>query len=418
MSLNSQEGSGHRSGSRATDVLFVSHEASRTGAPMVLLHLQRWLRRNRRALRFETALLADGPLRANFEALGPVHLLGSERGWWPARTPTERGLDQLGLSRVADRVQRLRVLRRTRPLPAAPIVYLNTIVSTPVLRYLNRQPRLVVCHAHELASTLQEGLRPADRTMLADRVDLVLAAAQPVGDVAIEQWHVPPSRVKVFEEFVAAAELDRPEAAEVDAQRRRLGIPADALVVGGSGTMAWRKGPDLFVQLARQMPEAVGGRPVHFVWTGEALLPIDRYRLQFDLDRAGLTGRVHLPGEQSEPGPVFAMADVFALTSREDPFPLVVLEHALFGIPTVCFDGAGGIAQFVRRGGEAQPQGFAVPYLDVPAMAATVVDLLADPERRRDVGDNAAAAVRTDHDVDTVAPALWAEVERRPGGRR
>lgn len=404
-----------RDGDAAADVLFVSHEASRTGAPIVLLHLQRWLRRTHPNVQFETALLADGPLRADFEALGPVHLLGSERGWWPARTSVERGLDQIGWRDTADRLQRFRVSRRTRSLPVPPIVYLNTIVSTPVLRYLSGHPHLVVCHAHELASTRREGLRREDWGLLADRVDLVIAAAEPVRDVAVDEWGVSPERVTVCEEFVSVACLERLPGAEVAAKRSRFGIEPDAWVVGGAGTMAWRKGPDLFVQLAQRMPETLGGHRVHFVWAGEALLPIDRERLETDVERAGLSGRVHLVGEQQKPASIFAMADVLALTSREDPFPLVVLEHALLGVPVVCFEGAGGISHFVRRGGPGRERGFAVPYLDVQAMAEQVELLLGDPGLRHAVGRRAAAAVRDGHDVELSAPRLWGAVEQHAG---
>lgn len=400
-------------GDATADVLFVSHEASRTGAPIVLLHLQRWLRRTHPDVQFQTALLADGPLRADFEALGPVHLLGSERGWWPARAPVERGLDQIGWSDAADRLQRLRVARRARSVPAAPVVYLNTIVSTPVLRYLPSGPQLVVCHAHELASTRREGLRPEDWNLLADRVDLVIAAAEPVRDVAVDEWGVSPERVMVCEEFVSVADLERRVGAEAAYPRSRLGIEPDALVVGGAGTLTWRKGPDLFVQLARRMPERIGVHRVHFVWVGEALLPIDRERLETDVERAGLSGRVHLVGEQQNPTAIFAMTDVLALTSREDPFPLVVLEHGLLGVPVVCFDGAGGISAFVRRGGPGSATGFAVPYLDVHAMAEQVVSLLGDPGLRDEVGRRAAVAVRNRHDVELAAPALWGAVEQQ-----
>jgi len=39
--------------------------------------------------------------------------------------------------------------------------------------------------------------------------------------------------------------------------------------------------------------------------------------------------------------------DIFLLSSREDPYPLVVLEAAFQKVPTICFKEAGGIKEFV-----------------------------------------------------------------------
>ena len=65
---------------------------------------------------------------------------------------------------------------------------------------------------------------------------------------------------------------------------------------------------------------------------------------------------------------VFSAADVFALTSREDPFPTVVLEALSAGLPVVAFDRSGGIPDMLRE----TKQGDIVPYGDVTAMAAAI----------------------------------------------
>ena len=59
-------------------VLFIGHDASRTGAPLLLLHLMRWLKRNG-AIQFEMLLLQGGPLEADYAALAPLTVLEEER---------------------------------------------------------------------------------------------------------------------------------------------------------------------------------------------------------------------------------------------------------------------------------------------------------------------------------------------------
>ena len=53
-------------------ILFVTHEAARTGSPLNLLRFLRWLRKNT-AQEFEVLVAKDGPLVADFAKLGPVH---------------------------------------------------------------------------------------------------------------------------------------------------------------------------------------------------------------------------------------------------------------------------------------------------------------------------------------------------------
>src|SRR4051812_44671251 len=79
-------------------VLFVSHNAMRTGAPVLLLQFLRWLRTNA-TIDFEVLLRQDGELSGEFAALAPV---------WHAERTTGR------LAHTAMRVAR-RLGLRTSP---------------------------------------------------------------------------------------------------------------------------------------------------------------------------------------------------------------------------------------------------------------------------------------------------------------
>src|SRR4051794_39912860 len=74
-----------RTGDTLSDVLFVSHDATRTGAPIVLLHLLRWLRANT-DIDPTVLLTGDGPLATEFEAVGATVMLP------PTTSPLARAL--------------------------------------------------------------------------------------------------------------------------------------------------------------------------------------------------------------------------------------------------------------------------------------------------------------------------------------
>jgi glycosyltransferase involved in cell wall biosynthesis len=102
-----------------------------------------------------------------------------------------------------------------------------------------------------------------------------------------------------------------------------------------------------------------------------------------------------------------AAADVFALTSREDPYPLVCLEAAALGKPIVCFAGAGGAPEFVE-----QDCGFVVPYFDVTAMAGRIASLLESADCRIKMGAAARRKVAERHDISVAAPRILEIIER------
>ncbi|MFH2097996.1 MAG: hypothetical protein ABIJ95_00675, partial [Pseudomonadota bacterium] len=53
-------------------ILFLLHDASRTGAPMVLLHFLRWL--SGQGVKFEILARRGGELLQDFAALGPTEI--------------------------------------------------------------------------------------------------------------------------------------------------------------------------------------------------------------------------------------------------------------------------------------------------------------------------------------------------------
>ena len=77
---------------------------------------------------------------------------------------------------------------------------------------------------------------------------------------------------------------------------------------------------------------------VYFAWIGGGAVQ----RLEHDARLLGLSAKMRFTGEVAKPADYFAAADVFAMTSREDPYPLVCLEAAAVAKPIICFADAGG----------------------------------------------------------------------------
>jgi glycosyltransferase involved in cell wall biosynthesis len=393
-----------------TSMLFVSHEATLTGAPMMLLHFLRWLRENS-TVEPSIVCLRGGPLAEQFAEVGPTLVLGDEVGW-PGTTAAEERMISMGMVGAARRAQRRRVRPTLEPVADAEVVYLNSAASLRILHHLPRV-RTAIAHIHELQSAFHWSVLPEDVGLLDTRIDHFVAAADCVADNLVDRYGVARGAITRVYEFIDTGRVlaSRPEGR--DEVREQLGLPPEARIVGGCGFADWRKGIDLFVQLARAVAE-MGRDDVHFVWLGARAGGIEHEQLDFDIAQAGLGDRFHMAGLQPAPFDWYRAFDVFALTSREDPYPLVGLETSLLGVPMVCFDRSGGMVEFITRDAEARGghAGVVVPYIDVEAMAEAVIDLVDDPGRRAEIGDRAARTVRTEHEVEVAGPQLLAVIER------
>jgi glycosyltransferase involved in cell wall biosynthesis len=172
--------------------------------------------------------------------------------------------------------------------------------------------------------------------------------------------------------------------------REELGLHADTKIVLCCGVRSARKGIDLFVQLAARVSSR-STAPVHFVWVGGDDQPTESTKyLQHDLALLDLGSSVSLVAETADPERYFLAADVFALTSRDDPFPCVVHEAMACALPVVVFDGAGGAREAVADG-----CGIVVPYLDIDAMARIVNAVLEKPSDFAAMGEKAERRVRS-----------------------
>jgi glycosyltransferase involved in cell wall biosynthesis len=171
--------------------------------------------------------------------------------------------------------------------------------------------------------------------------------------------------------------------------REGLGLPANTRIVFNCGTRDTRKGL-LFVQLAARV-SAQCAEPVHFVWLGgdDRQTEFTKF-VQHDLTLLRLRSSVSLVTETADPERYFLAADIFCLTSRDDPFPCVVHEAMACTLPIVVFDGAGGASEAVAGG-----CGIVVPYLAIDGMARVVNSVLERPSDFAAMGEMAARRVRS-----------------------
>jgi glycosyltransferase involved in cell wall biosynthesis len=112
----------------------------------------------------------------------------------------------------------------------------------------------------------------------------------------------------------------------------------------------------------------------------------------------------------------FADSSLYVMSSRNEGFPMVLLEAMSAGLPVVSYDCPTGPRDIVREGVD----GYVVPNGDGDALAAALGRLMDDAEMRKAFGV-AAVEGAARYDIATIAErweALLAEAESTKTGRR
>jgi glycosyltransferase involved in cell wall biosynthesis len=379
-------------------ILALSHDAGRTGAPIGLLAFLQWWRRETDQP-VASIVRSPGPLVPAFQELGPCLVLGDT---WLHRTRIGRRL----LHRLPPAVgqQRRAILgfaRRQNPS----VVYANTLTHGALLDVLAPLATPTVSHAHELEYWITRA-GPENLRLVRRHTHHYLAAAEAVRQHLIAPVGIPAERITVVHEHIARLPaLPAPQTRQVE--RQRLGLPAEAFVIGGCGAEHWRKGRDLIPGVLQAVRRRLPDRDVRFLWIGQPGTAEEERTLRYDLRLTGTLDAYATSGEVKDPFPLYAALDAFALLSREDPFPLACLEAAAAGAPVLCFEGAGGMPEFTGRG-----CGLSVPYLDLDALAGQVAWLDAHPDAARTMAATARLEVEAAHLPHRTGPRLLDVLQR------
>ena len=252
-------------------VLFLSHDASRTGAPIFLLRFLRWFRQHSN-VEFRILLGNSGELSSDFAQVGAVDT------FQPKPTVLYRALRRLELHR-AHLSNHLSSLRERLSGSDIRLIYANSVASAQMLDFLSFLTCPVICHAHELAGAISSlsantGVQAMD--LLEKRVPRYIAVSSAV-ERNLVGYGIPSSRVQVIHGFIPIPARAQAVVSPRETIRRDLGIPGEAKIVCGCGSIEFRKGTDIFLDIAVQV-RASDASPVHFVWVGGDPEPVNETR--------------------------------------------------------------------------------------------------------------------------------------------
>ena len=383
-------------------ILFISHDASRTGAPILLLNFLKWLRLNS-DYPFMVLLKKDGELKAKFEELSEVFVFTPKSHKWIEIL--RNFSNHYGFPFPLDRFHQMRIKRLIKKHDIG-LIYSNTGTNGNILHFLSELRCPIISHIHELDWAIHYyGIKGFN--YVKQYTNKYIAASNAVKKNLITNHNIPEKLIEVEYEFIGNYfnTVDSSDYIK-DKILNDLNIPNDVFVVCSSGTIDWRKGTDLFVQLAGKLRKNYPEQEIFFIWVGGERSGQFFNEISYDAVKLNLVPYIKFVGNIPNPLPYFSICHVFAMISREDPFPLVCLEAASIGKPIVCFDQAGGIQEFVKN-----DAGFVISYLDIDEMADRIIELKINENLRSRLGNQASNIVNNQYNVNAIAPKIIKIIE-------
>ena len=359
---------------------------------MVLLHYLKWLKENT-SIGITILLKKGGELESDFEKVAPtVH--------WNTKIR-----NKFFSKKLAHKIQRrIFGVKAYMSLPEImqhkkfDLIYLNTIDAIDQGVYLKEIFNCpIVCHVHENEYTLKNGYPGVLSETGRRAISHYIAVSESTKDNLVQNFGIAAGDITIFNEFIPVQEMKKATVGK-EKIKSDLGLNGE-FIVGGSGISSWRKGTDLFIRLAKELNTIEPNNSIKLMWVGKIDDSFqDRYN--YEKSRLNLADKIIFTGQQDQPQNYFQLFDVFTLTSREDPFPLVCLEAAALAKPVICFKDSGGMVEFLKDVDE-----LIVPYADVRSMAKTILKLQKDPSYLMNLGVKVQERVM-DFDVEKVAPRL------------
>lgn len=369
-------------------VLFITHEASRSGAPIALLQELRRLRTHYQDIDFELLALRGGELMSSFLELCLVH-----KGWFE----------------ISNKYRLLnKVLKKIVSKPYLfyfkkgdfDCIYANTVASLKAANALKRQLDVpLLAHIHE-SECLMHALNVSSDDML--HVDSYITVSELAANNLFNNYGIQRHCIKI--QFPISALIENYLTAPP--HPHYLSFHDGSFIIGLFCNGGWYKSTELIPIIIKSFvdryPEAICKYVIIGNIKGEVL-----YRLKYDLRKLHLLQKIIFIGEVEDPMNYYYSFDVLLLASREESFSLAAQEAAFMGKPIIAFENSSGAAEWIK-----DEAGILVPYLDFGRMADAIYKFYIDREACMLKGTNARKIFFEMYDKNYLIPDIISEIRK------
>lgn len=351
-------------------ILFVSHEASLTGAPLVAYRLVDYLSKE---LNVAMVYLKNGNLlerhRHNFSIIQ-----------FSKKYPSIflRIFQRIFRMRFAHRYDGLKEIEGFNP----DLVFINSIASLPFLNQLGLQFKCKVLYVHEMPFAIKRyfsGMNYDISLFVKLGFEKIFVVNNVIMDFLINDCNVPASKIEVL-----LPSIDDNFFVKDDNSIQQT-IKYEILFSGQAG---WTKGVDLIPILASHLNKLGKGQTIRLGWLGD----IDEITIQ-QINYEMKLGTIHnvtvdFLGVCYDVKSIINSCKIFISLARADAMPTASIEAMAQGKPIICFKGTGGMEELAKNAG------YILEYPNLEGIANCVLQLLADEGIYKEYTNNALATAK------------------------
>lgn len=348
----------------ARKIIVVSHDAYPHGAQYLALNIGMYLKYY---FKYEVAIIinGEGSLKDKFKNLGNVYFtkgLGKEQ-----KNKLFKGLFDDGFKKAVA----------------------NTSVVGDIVEDLNSNKIEVLSLIHEMKSVIEN-----------NNLQSSISKIKKYANEIIFPSEIVKTDFEYFEElsnkntFIKPQGLFRKNRYKYSKNIAReklineLNIDKDSKIILNIAYGDHRKGIDLFAEVGKKLIKEE--QNIHFVWVGHFKEQLVNQIID-SLKKENINHNFHFVGIKEDIDHYYAGSDIFFLSSREDPFPSVVLDAMNVGLPVVAFDGAGGFKDIILPN-----CGLLVNQNDLNSAAKSIFKLLDDTKLYNAISINSIEKIEND----------------------
>ena len=355
-------------------IVVVSHDAYLHGAQYLALNIAKELSDKHE---YEVTILLNGggPLISEFEKIGEVYKLFE----------IDNKSKQKLYKKLFDRGVRYAIA--------------NTSTVGEIVRDLKNANISSISLVHEMKNVILQYNLQKSLKLIAENAEKILFPSTVVEEDFKEFASLNPEKSLILPQGLFR--INKYKNKKENARKRlreELSVSEDAFIVLNIAYGDQRKGIDIFVQTGLEVLSK--GYKIHFVWGGHYDKTMFA-KVQEILEHTKYKTFFHFTGFLEEIDYFYAGSDIFFLSSREDPFPSVVMDAMNVGLPVIGFKGAGGFGELLSN-----EQGILVEYLNEHQAADVIVDLYEDKNYYQKISEKAKGRIEQDYDFSKYVQRL------------
>ena len=383
-------------------IFIIATDASRSGAPTLLLNIVRWLKNNS-DYNFVFLMQKNGTeLLQDYEKLGKVY-------FW-------KNIINLGFEKSKYGLFFVKILKKIKLINDEFLAksFLNKIQkqNNIVLTYCNTATNgyLLMCFGQSLNSKILTHIHEGEKSLQMynknNYVDFnfevsnaFIAVSNSVKQVLISKYCV----TKDIKVIPGAVRSNLKPNLDYDL-KKSLNINSDKKILLCCGWLDWHKGTDFFMQLAFKISKI--RNDIVLIWVGGHENDSVSVQMRYDIQKMNLEHCIKLISNTFNVFDYMQIADIFLMLSRDESFSLVTVEAGLAKKPVLCFDKSGGPCEIVN-----QDSRFIVPYGDIDFLLNRIIWLIDNQPERKIMGEYLYERVINNYTIDKTAPQILSQIE-------